>query len=174
MPNGTYSNSALTWFVDPSVSTGRTVTAVLPPAAAGLAANTAFTTGGAVGGSNYDGNNAANTGDDIRVQRSANITITKTNAVAALVAGSTTSYTVTIANLGPADASGAVFTDPATAGLSCTAVTCVTSGGAAVCPAGVNITNLQSPPGSGITLTSLPAASSLSFVVTCGVTATGQ
>ena len=176
LPNGTYSNSALSWFIDPTVSTGRTVTAALPPAASGLAANSAFTkaAGVTVGGSNYDGNNAANTGDDIRVQRSANISITKTNGVTALVAGSTTSYTVTVANLGPADASGSIFKDPASAGLSCTAVTCTVAGGAAVCPAGVNITNLQSPPGAGITLTSLPAASSLSFVVTCGVTATGQ
>ena len=174
MPNGTYSNSALTWFVDPSVGTGRTVTAVLPPAAAGLTANTAFTTGGSVGGSNYDGTNTVNTGDDIRVQRSATITITKTNGVTALIAGSTTSYTVTVANLGPADGSGTLLKDPATGGLSCTTVTCAVSGGAAVCPAGVNITNLQSPPGAGITLTTLPAASSLSFVVTCGVTATGQ
>ena len=174
VPNGTYSNSALTWFVDPSIGNGRTVTAVLPPAATGLTANTAFTTGGSVGGSNYDGNNAANTGDDIRVQRSANITITKTNGVTALIAGSTTSYTVTVANVGPADGSGTLLKDPATTGLSCTALTCVVTGGAAVCPAGVTVANLQSPPGSGITLTSLPAASSLSFVVTCGVTATGQ
>lgn len=176
LPSGTYSNSALAWFIDPSVSTGRTVTAVLPPAAAGLPANTAYVTGGAVAGSNYDGNLAANTGDDIRVQRSASLTITKTNALTALVAGLTTSYTVTVANLGPADASGALLSDPATPGLNCTAVTCTGATGAAVCPAPANVTiaNLLSPPGPGITLNALPANSSLTFLVTCGVTATGQ
>ncbi len=173
LPNGTYNNSAVAWFVDPSVSTGRTVTAALPPAAAGLTANTSFTTGGAVGGSNYDGNNVANTGDDILIQRRANITISKTNGIATLVAGSTTSYTVTIANLGPADASGTLLKDPAATGLNCTTVSCSVGGGAAVCPA-ATIGALQSPPGAGITLTTLPASSSLSFVVTCGVTATGQ
>jgi hypothetical protein len=51
-------------------------------------------------------------------------------------------------------------------------VTCSASDPAGNCPAsGVNITNLQS---SGITLTSLPANSTLQFSVTCGVTATGQ
>ena len=173
LPNGTYSNSALAWFVDPSVGTGRTVTTALPPAAAGLTANTSFTTGGVVGGSNYDGNNVANTGDDILIQRRANVTLTKTNGVTSLVAGSTTSYTVTVANLGPADASGTLLKDPAAAGLSCTNVSCSVGGGSAVCPA-VSIGALQSPPGAGITLTSLPANSSLLFVVTCGVTATGQ
>ncbi len=177
MPNGTYSNSALAWYIDPSVATGRTVTAVLPPAAAGLTANTAFTSGGAVGGSNYDGNAATNTADDIRVQRSANITITKTNGVTALKAGGTTSYTVTVANLGPFDASGALLKDPAVAGLSCTSVVCSGVTGAAVCPTAANMTlaNLQSPPGSGVTLNNaFPANSSITFVVTCGVTATGQ
>ena len=177
LPSGIYSNSALAWFVDPSVSMGRTVTA-----AAGLPANTAYVTGGAVAGSHYDGNLAANTRDDIRVQRSASLTITKTktktktNALTALVAGGTTSYTVTVANLGPADASGALLSDPATAGFNCTAVTCTGASGAAVCPAPANVTiaNLLSPPGPGITLNALPANSSLRFLVTCGVTVTGQ
>ena len=176
VPNGTYSNSALAWFIDPSVGTGRTVTAALPPAAAGLTANTAFTTGGAVAGSNYDGNNAANTADDIRVQRSANLTITKSNALSTVTAGATTTYTLTVANLGPADAAGALLKDPAATGLSCTSVTCTSSSGGATCPAVADVTlaNLQSPPGPGITLSSLPANSSLSFAVVCGVTATGQ
>ena len=129
-----------------------------------------------MGGSNYEGNNAANTLDEIRVQRSANISISKTNAVTSLVAVSTTSYTVTVASAGPADASGAVLADPAAAGLNCTAVTCTGATGTAVCPAPATVTiaNLHSPPGPGITLTSLPANSSLSFIAVCGVTATGQ
>lgn len=174
VPNGTYSNSALAWFIDPSDSSGsRTVTAALPPAAAGLTANTSFTTGGAVAGSNYDGNNAANTADDIRVQRLANLQITKTNGVGTVTSGTTTSYTLTLANLGPADASGALLNDPLATGLTCTAVTCAVGTGGAVCPApaSVSIANLQ---GSGITLTSFPGNSTLTFAVTCTVTATGQ
>lgn len=178
MPNGTYSNSALAFFTDPTDSSGsRTVTTALPPAAAGLVANTAYTTGGAVAGSNYNGNLAANTGDDIRVQRSANLQIVKSNGTTSLVAGSTTSYTITVTNLGPSDVAGAVLKDPAVPGLACTSVTCASTTGAAVCPSPANVTlaNLQSPPGAGMLLNNaFPANSSLSFVVTCGVTATGQ
>lgn len=178
MPNGTYSNSALSFFTDPTDTTGsRTVTTALPPAAAGLVANTSFTTGGAVAGSNYDGNLAANTADDIRVQRSANLQIFKTNGVTTLVAGSTTSYTVTVTNLGPSDVAGALLKDPAVPGLVCTSVTCASTTGAAVCPtpANVSLANLQSPPGAGITLdNTFPANSSITFALQCGVTATGQ
>lgn len=174
VPNGTYSNSALSWSLDPTDSSGsRTVTAALPPAAVGLTANTSFTTGGAVAGSNYDGNNASNTADDIRVQRVANLQITKTNGVGTVTSGTTTSYTLTLANLGPADASGALLNDPVATGLTCTAVTCTAGTGGAVCPAPVSVSigNLQ---GSGITLTSFPGNSTLTFAVTCSITASGQ
>ncbi len=173
VPNGTYSNSALAFFLDPTDTTGtRTVTTALPPAAAGLTANTAFTTGGTVGGSNYDGNNAANTGDDVRVQRQANLQTVKTDGVTTVAAGSTSTYTLTFSNLGPADASGAVVNDPPVTGLSCTAVTCTAVTGAAVCPVAANVTiaNLQ---GAGITLNTFPGNSSIAFLVTCGVRATG-
>lgn len=173
VPNGTYSNSALVFFLDPTDTSGsRTVTTALPPAAAGLTANTSFTTGGAVGGSNYDGNNVANTGDDIRVQRQADLQVSKTNGLTSVVAGSTVSYTLTFSNLGPADASGAVIKDPVAAGVSCTTLTCATVSGSAVCPlpASVTVANLQ---GAGITLSTFPGNSSITFVLGCGVTATG-
>lgn len=120
------------------------------------------------------GNNTAADAD--RVIGLVNVTIGKTNGQNTVVAGSTTSYTLTIANLGPADASGSVLRDPVVTGLNCTVVTCNGVTGAAVCPAAGNVTlaNLQSPPGSGITLTSLPASSSLTFSVSCGVIATAQ
>ena len=120
------------------------------------------------------GNNTATDAD--RVIGLVNVTIGKTNGQNTVNSGSTTSYTLTIANLGPADASGSVLKDPAETGLNCTAVACTGVTGAAVCPAAGNVTlaNLQSPPGLGITLTSFPASSSLTFSVTCGVTATGQ
>lgn len=100
------------------------------------------------------------------------LTIAKTNAVGTLTAGQTTSYTITVANLGPGNATNAVVTDPANAGLSCTSVTCTVLSGAAVCPVppALSITNLQ---GGGIVLGSFPANSSLAFQVGCAVTATG-
>ncbi|RYX89718.1 MAG: DUF11 domain-containing protein, partial [Comamonadaceae bacterium] len=177
LPNGTYNNSAVAWFADPSDSSGtRTVTAALPPAAAGLAANTAFTTGGAAGGANYNGNAAGNTADDIRVQRLAELQVSKTDGVTGLAAGAQTAYTLTVANLGPADGSGTILRDVPAAGLTCTAVSCSGVTGSAACPAAGTVTmaNLLSPPGPGIVLASLPANSSITFVVSCGVAATGQ
>lgn len=105
--------------------------------------------------------------------RSANISISKSNGVSSVIAGSSTTYAVVVSNAGVSDADGSVLRDAVAPGLSCTAVTCTGATGTAVCPAAGNVTiaNLQ---GSGITLTSLPANSSLTFNVTCSVTATGQ
>ena len=106
------------------------------------------------------------------VTPAANLTISKTNGVATLVAGSTTSYTITVANLGPANAPGTVLTDPVVPGLNCTSVTCAVTAGNATCPAPLTISALQS---TGLSIApTFDANSTLSFVVTCGVTATGQ
>ena len=101
-----------------------------------------------------------------------NLSVTKTNAVTALNAGQTTSYTVTATNSGPGNATNSVVTDPAVTGLSCTSVTCSVGSGAAVCPVApaLSIANLQ---GSGVPIASFPANSSLNFQVLCTVTATG-
>jgi uncharacterized repeat protein (TIGR01451 family) len=106
------------------------------------------------------------------VSPAATLTIAKTNAVGTLTAGQTTSYTITVINSGPGNATNTVVADPATTGLSCTAVTCSVASGAAVCPVApaLSIANLQ---GSGVTVATFPANSSLDFVVTCSVTATG-
>ena len=99
----------------------------------------------------------------------ATLTISKTNNVAALVAGQTTTYTVVASNTAGDDAAGAVVQDPAVAGLNCTAVTC--TGAACPAPASVTVAALQSP---GITLGSFPSGASVTFALTCAVTATGQ
>ena len=105
------------------------------------------------------------------VTPAANLTVAKTNGVATLVAGGTTSYTITVANLGPANAPGTVLTDPAVPGLSCTSVTCAVTAGTASCPTPLTISALQS---TGLSITpTFNANSTLSFVVNCGVTATG-
>jgi uncharacterized repeat protein (TIGR01451 family) len=106
------------------------------------------------------------------VSPAGNLAVTKTNAVSTLAAGQTTSYTITVSNSGPGHATNTLVTDPATTGLSCTSVSCSVGSGAAVCPVApaLSIANLQ---GSGVTIASFPANSSLNFQVQCTVTATG-
>ncbi|MDP2064687.1 MAG: DUF11 domain-containing protein [Burkholderiaceae bacterium] len=97
--------------------------------------------------------------------------ITKTNAVGTVTAGQTTSYTITVANGGPADAPNTVVRDPAAPGLICTAVSCAVTAGTATCPAAPTIAVLQ---GTGLVLPTFNANATVTFGVTCGVTATGQ
>lgn len=106
------------------------------------------------------------------VTPAANLSITKTNAVTGVLAGQTTSYTVTVANSGPGNATNTLVTDPVAAGLSCTSVTCSVASGAAVCPLppALSIANLQ---GGGVPIASFPVNSSLNFQVLCTVTASG-
>ena len=104
------------------------------------------------------------------------LAITKTSTPTGTIsAGSLITYTVVISNAGPAAADGSLLRDPVAAGLLCTAVSCVSATGttcaASAPPASVTLANLQ---GSGIPISSFPSGSSLSFSVTCGVTATGQ
>ena len=101
----------------------------------------------------------------------ANLQITKTNSVSTLSAGQTTTYTITVSNGGPSNAGGSTVKDPVATGLSCSAVTCTVLSGTASCPATVNIGLLQ---GAGLVLPTFNANSSVQFLVTCGVTATGQ
>lgn len=104
--------------------------------------------------------------------RTAALSITKTNSLSSLTAGSTTSYSITLANGGPSDADGATFRDPVVTGLSCTSVSCTSVSGAASCPSAGSVT-VAALQGSGIALPAFPAASSVTFSVTCGVTASG-
>ncbi|MGB4116513.1 MAG: DUF11 domain-containing protein [Polaromonas sp.] len=100
----------------------------------------------------------------------ANISVTKTNGTNTVIAGGTTAYTVTVANGGPSDASGAVISDPVAPGLSCVAAaTCSGSSGAS-CAASIPAVALQS----GYTIPALPSGGQINIVLTCGVTATGQ
>lgn len=101
-----------------------------------------------------------------------NLAVTKTNNITTLQAGQTTSYTITVSNLGPSTATNALLTDPARTGLSCTTVACSGFAGAATCPpaGSVTIANLQ---GSGIPIT-VPRFSSVSFSLRCNVTASGR
>ncbi len=104
--------------------------------------------------------------------RTAALTITKTNSMNSVTTGSTFSYSITLGNDGPSDADGSILRDPAVTGLSCTSVSCTGASGSASCPAGGSVT-VAALQGTGIALPTFPSASSISFSVTCGVTATG-
>jgi trimeric autotransporter adhesin len=102
-------------------------------------------------------------------RKSASLSITKTDGKDITISGDVNNYVVTLANLGPFAADGAVLTDVASAGLTCPAtnpVTCTVTSGAAVCPAGpLSFANLTT----GITLSTFPANSALQFAYTCSV-----
>ncbi len=128
-----------------------------------------YTPGGSVPGSNYTSTSTIN--EDVRVVGNTSISVSKDNGTTTLVAGQTTSYTLTVANLGPNNAPGVLITDPPVSGLSCTTVTCAVTAGTASCPA-LSVSTLQTP---GLVITpTFNANSTLSFVLTCTVTATGQ
>ena len=116
-------------------------------------------------------NTSDTTNINFGIAQAANLTVSKTNGTTTLAAGTTSNYTLTVSNLGPADASGAVVRDIPGAGLSnCSVISCAPVGlPAATCPA--VLANLLTP--GGALIPSLPAGSSLSFVVRCAVSATG-
>ena len=117
------------------------------------------------------------------VSRSANLAITKTNAASNLIAGQTTSYTITVGNLDGFNVANAVLRDPSTTGLDCSAApapacsvtpspaggTCPTVG---TSPGQLSVANLQAA--GGVIIPALNAGGLMSFTLTCTVTATGQ
>jgi uncharacterized repeat protein (TIGR01451 family) len=157
---GTYQNPADAVYSDPT----RTV------AGGTVSPGGAYAGGGTAGGSNYA--SASSTQEDVSITALTLLTVSKTNGVGTLTAGSTTSYTITVANEGAVDTPNAVLSDPVVTGLNCTALSCSVASGAAVCPVApaLSLANLQ---GSGVVISTLPAGSSLQFQVTCTVTATG-
>lgn len=118
-----------------------------------------------------DTNSANNTSSVTTAIGFALLTVTKTDGTTTVAAGSTTRYTLTVANLGPSPAPGVTLTDGVAAGLNCTAVTC-SSTAPNMCPASPTIAALQGP---GLMVSpAFPSGASATFIVTCGVTATGQ
>jgi uncharacterized repeat protein (TIGR01451 family) len=112
-----------------------------------------------------------NTATAINSPALANLTINKTDNKTTTITGATNTYTIIVNNSGPAAANGAIITDPATAGLACSALTCAVTAGAAVCPASPTVTALQ---GAGVVVPTLPANSGVTFTLTCSATATGS
>jgi uncharacterized repeat protein (TIGR01451 family) len=100
------------------------------------------------------------------IAATADVSIAKTDGIASVTAGGTTTYTIAVSNAGPSAADGAIVRDPAVAGLSKTTVSCSAAGGA-VCPGTVTVAGLES----SLTIPTLPSGGTVTFTVTAQVTA---
>jgi len=105
------------------------------------------------------------------VVNSNTFSITKTPSSNLLTPNSPLSYTIVVTNNGPSAANGATLTDPVIGGFSATGVSCTTTTGGAACPGTVTLGALQSV--GGIALTTFPANSSITFVLSGTFTGTG-
>lgn len=113
---------------------------------------------------NNAGNNTASDTDTINA--TADLSITKTDSVAAVTAGTSTTYSIVVTNNGPSAANNATVTDAAAAGLSKVSIVCSASGGAA-CPTLPNIADLEA----GMVIPTLPSGGSVTLTVSATVTA---
>lgn len=104
------------------------------------------------------------------VNREANLSVSKTDGVATVVAGGTTTYTIVVSNAGPSFANNSIVTDTPSAGLVLTGVSCASAGGAS-CPGVLTVADLT---GAGLTIAILPPGGTVTLTVTANVTATGQ
>lgn len=109
----------------------------------------------------------------VTITCSTSLAVTKTDGITSTVAGSTISYTVTFTNTGSTAANSATVADSPGVGPSCSVASCTASVAliAAVCPVDGQWPNLLT---GGVTLPAFPPQSTITFVLTCGVTATGQ
>ncbi|MCC7249898.1 MAG: DUF11 domain-containing protein [Lysobacter sp.] len=108
----------------------------------------------------------------------ADLRLTKTNtpgvngevdqAADTVTSGTTTSYALTVSNLGPDAANGAVLTDPAPTGLTCATASCTATGGAA-CPVATGAALVAALQGAGAPIPTLPNGGSVTVVLTCTV-----
>jgi len=101
--------------------------------------------------------------------------ITKTDGIASITPGDSTSYTITISNatgitLSTANANAAVFKDPAVSNLNVGSVTCVASGGATCPSVGTALTVANMQGASGVTIPEMPNNSSVVFTVNAQLT----
>lgn len=145
-----------------------TATATTSATQTGVVSNTASITVPTGAVDPAAGNNTATAVDSAAL---AALSVTKTDNKTTTISGAANVYTIVVANGGPSAANGALLTDPAVAGLTCSTVTCAVTAGAAVCPASPTVGALQ---GAGIAIATFPANSSLTFTLTCSATATGS
>jgi uncharacterized repeat protein (TIGR01451 family) len=115
----------------------------------------------------------------VTVGQVANLSVSKTDGTLNVNAGGTTAYTITYSNGGPSAANGSIVRDAVSAGLVCTTVTCTTTTGGASCPSTLPLGNAVLSGATnffatGETIGTFPANSSVTLIVNCNVTATGQ
>lgn len=134
-----------------------TATCPISAAATGSLSNTATVT--SADPDPVPGNNSATDTDTLTPQ--ADVSITKTDGVATVVAGGSTTYTITASNAGPSNAPGSTVADTFPAVLTCT-WTCVGAGGGTCTAAGSGNIN---------DTVSLPAGGSTTHTATCNVSA---
>ena len=85
-----------------------------------------------------------------------------------VVSGTATTYTITVTNLGPDAANGAVITDPVPTNLTCSTATCAAAGGA-VCPVPTGAALVTALQGAGATVPTLPNGGSVAITLNCTV-----
>jgi len=105
-------------------------------------------------------NNAATDTDTLTPQ--ADLSITKTDGVAAVIAGSTTTYTIVASNVGPSNAPGSTVADTAPAACTSFTWTCVGAAGG-TCTAGGS-GNINDSVG-------LPTGGSVTYTASCAISA---
>ncbi len=134
-----------------------TASCAISAAASGSLSNTATVTSPVV--DPVPANNSATDTDTLNAQ--ADLSITKTDGVTSVVAGSATTYTITTSNAGPSDSPGATVADTFPAALTCT-WTCVGAGGGTCTAAGS---------GNIADTVNLPAGGSVTHTASCAVSA---
>lgn len=90
--------------------------------------------------------------------------ITKTDGRETLHSGDSTTYTVIVTNTTGVALANVLFKDPAVTGITVDSVACAAAGGAS-CPAGSSAALKAAMQGSGLTLPSMPAGSSVTFTM---------
>ncbi|MDC8015550.1 pre-peptidase C-terminal domain-containing protein [Tahibacter soli] len=136
-----------------------TATCAVSAAASGTLSNTATVAAPAGVTDPTPGNNSATDTDTLTPQ--ADLSITKTDGVASVTAGGSTTYTITAANAGPSNATGATVADTFPASLTCT-WTCVGAGGGTCTASGSGNINSTA---------NLPAGGSATYTASCTVSA---
>lgn len=133
-----------------------TATCPISPATIGILSNTA-TVSSSVSDPN-PANNSATDSDNLTPQ--ANLGITKTDGVATVTAGASTTYTITASNAGPSAAPGSTVADTFPASCVSPTWTCAGAGGGTCTAAGSGNINDTA---------NLPAGGSVTYTATCPV-----
>jgi uncharacterized repeat protein (TIGR01451 family) len=137
-----------------------TVSAQIDPSAAGSITNTAsIAAPGSVVDNNQNNNSASDTDT---LTSSADLSITKTDGVPSIAAGSSVTYTIVVSNPGPSNVMGATVKDALPAALAAATWTCTGSMGGTCTASGSGDINDSA---------NLPSGSSVTYTLTATVAA---